>query len=335
MCVEGLLDLTGRPDCPGSWSVRTDKIRTRQASRIRLIDEEVEENEASISGCAPMDEGSNLEVLDVVTDTLLAVVVPASGVSSTRRHKTVVTEDSNEEEIEGGERNKGNAGPSGGPTNRSWKNLRYYIDALLDSDKGKVQNVSKAKRAVKQAAPVHKMASDALRLRPRQVPTQTKKGKGKVVPESLRVYKVEAVAYYMKPTALCSTDLVEVLRLLSSNNKNPYRFYRIRYKVKLVVARSEALRKWNFPGNCQFIPLGKGYFKILLDNEVDKMRIWGGGPWHIDGQLLRVNIWTPDFDINKQKNTHAMVWVKFLGLGTEYWEEDVLMSIARTVGNPI
>ncbi|KAF6160463.1 hypothetical protein GIB67_019232 [Kingdonia uniflora] len=106
-------------------------------------------------------------------------------------------------------------------------------------------------------------------------------------------------------------------------------------KVKLVVARSEALSKWNLSGNCQFIPLGKGYFTILLDNETDKVRIWGGGPWNSDGQLLRVNIWTPDFDINKQKITHAMVWVKFPGLGTEYWEEDVLMSIARTVGNPV
>ncbi|KAF6151149.1 hypothetical protein GIB67_002401 [Kingdonia uniflora] len=106
-------------------------------------------------------------------------------------------------------------------------------------------------------------------------------------------------------------------------------------KVKLAVARSEALSKWNLSGYCQFIPLGKGYFTIFLDNEADKVRIWGGGPWHIDCQLLRVNIWTPDFDINKQKNTHAMVWVKFPGLGTEYWEEDVLMSIARTVGNPV
>ncbi|KAF6155539.1 hypothetical protein GIB67_004533 [Kingdonia uniflora] len=72
-----------------------------------------------------------------------------------------------------------------------------------------------------------------------------------------------------------------------------------------------------------------------LDNEADILRIWGGGPWHIEGQLLKVTMWTPDFDINKQKNTHAMVWVKFPGLVTEYWEEDVLMSMARTVGNPV
>ncbi|KAF6174010.1 hypothetical protein GIB67_039961 [Kingdonia uniflora] len=30
-----------------------------------------------------------------------------------------------------------------------------------------------------------------------------------------------------------------------------------------------------------------------------------------------------------------MVWVKFPDLGTEYWEEDVLMSMARIVGNPV
>ncbi|KAF6142042.1 hypothetical protein GIB67_038010 [Kingdonia uniflora] len=106
-------------------------------------------------------------------------------------------------------------------------------------------------------------------------------------------------------------------------------------KVKLAVARTEEMNKWNLVGKCQFIPLGKGYFTILLDNETDKLRIWGRGPWHIEGELLRVTMWTPDFDINKQKNTHAMVWVKFPGLGTEYWEDDVLMSMARTVGNPI
>ncbi|KAF6151339.1 hypothetical protein GIB67_040612 [Kingdonia uniflora] len=105
-------------------------------------------------------------------------------------------------------------------------------------------------------------------------------------------------------------------------------------KVKLAIARTEAMNKWNLTGNCQFAPLGKGYFMILLDNEADKLRIWGGGPWHIKGKLLRVTMWTLDFDINKQKNTHAMVWVKFPGLGIEYWEEDVLMSMARTVGNP-
>ncbi|KAF6168444.1 hypothetical protein GIB67_004996 [Kingdonia uniflora] len=53
-------------------------------------------------------------------------------------------------------------------------------------------------------------------------------------------------------------------------------------KVKHVVARTEAMSKWSPAGNCQFIPLGKGYFTILLDNESDKLRIWSGGPWHIE-----------------------------------------------------
>ncbi|KAL5704903.1 hypothetical protein ACHQM5_023265 [Ranunculus cassubicifolius] len=30
-----------------------------------------------------------------------------------------------------------------------------------------------------------------------------------------------------------------------------------------------------------------------------------------------------------------MIWVKFPGLSLEYWEVDILMAMARTIGNPI
>ncbi|KAF6165530.1 hypothetical protein GIB67_015853 [Kingdonia uniflora] len=61
-------------------------------------------------------------------------------------------------------------------------------------------------------------------------------------------------------------------------------------KVKLVVARTKAMSKWSLAGNYQFIPLSKGYFTILLDNESDKLRIWSGGPWHIEvGNPVQVN----------------------------------------------
>ncbi|KAF6138145.1 hypothetical protein GIB67_033559 [Kingdonia uniflora] len=37
----------------------------------------------------------------------------------------------------------------------------------------------------------------------------------------------------------------------------------------------------------------------------------------------------------KQKNTYALVWVKFPGLGVEFWEVDTLMALGRTLGTPI
>ncbi|KAF6166783.1 hypothetical protein GIB67_005659 [Kingdonia uniflora] len=81
-----------------------DKMRTCRSSRLRLIDEEIEEYEASVSGRAPMEEGSDVEELIITADVPLAVVILEIGVSSSSRHNTVVTEDNDEEEMEGGER---------------------------------------------------------------------------------------------------------------------------------------------------------------------------------------------------------------------------------------
>ncbi|KAF6150650.1 hypothetical protein GIB67_022262 [Kingdonia uniflora] len=51
-------------------------MRTRQSLRLRLIDEEVKANQASMSGRGLRDESSDIEVLDVAADVPLDVVVP-------------------------------------------------------------------------------------------------------------------------------------------------------------------------------------------------------------------------------------------------------------------
>ncbi|KAF6138590.1 hypothetical protein GIB67_032484 [Kingdonia uniflora] len=87
------------------------KMHNRRASRQRLIDDRFKEFEASISGRAPMDEGSDVEVLDIVNEAPLSMVLPAEEVPVSRRRRTIVTEDSDEEETVWGE--GGNVGPSG------------------------------------------------------------------------------------------------------------------------------------------------------------------------------------------------------------------------------
>ncbi|KAF6151290.1 hypothetical protein GIB67_020612 [Kingdonia uniflora] len=92
-----------------------EKMHTRRASRLRLIDKEVK-NENNVSGHAQMDEGSNVEELVIAKDIPLAVVILEAGGSSSRYRKEVATEDSGEEEMEGGQKKKGKgqAEPSGG-----------------------------------------------------------------------------------------------------------------------------------------------------------------------------------------------------------------------------
>ncbi|KAF6165287.1 hypothetical protein GIB67_042703 [Kingdonia uniflora] len=93
-------------------------MHTRQASRQRRIDEEIEAFEGSISGRTPMDKGSDLEVLDIVVGASLSMVLPSGEIPITRCRRMVVTEDSEEEEIVWRERGEGNLGPSGGE--KSW-----------------------------------------------------------------------------------------------------------------------------------------------------------------------------------------------------------------------
>ncbi|KAF6145195.1 hypothetical protein GIB67_041390 [Kingdonia uniflora] len=62
-------------------------MRTRQSSRLMLIDEETEVNETSISGRGSRDESSDIEVLTITADVPLAVVVPEGGASCSKCRK--------------------------------------------------------------------------------------------------------------------------------------------------------------------------------------------------------------------------------------------------------
>ncbi|KAF6168009.1 hypothetical protein GIB67_020118 [Kingdonia uniflora] len=99
--------------------------------------------------------------------------------------------------------------------------------------------------------------------------------------------------------------------------------------------RAQALELWKPKGTYRLILVCKGCITIFMDNEEDRNKIWSGGPWVIGKQLLRLSPWSPFFDLEKKQNTHALVWVNFLGLGVEFWEADTLMAPGRTLGTPI
>ncbi|KAF6136835.1 hypothetical protein GIB67_030120 [Kingdonia uniflora] len=81
----------------------------------RPVYEEIEEHEASVSGRAPMVEGSDVKELIIAADAPLAVVVSEIRVSGSKRQKVRVTEERDEEEMEGGEKvgHEGSVEPSG------------------------------------------------------------------------------------------------------------------------------------------------------------------------------------------------------------------------------
>ncbi|KAF6175072.1 hypothetical protein GIB67_038985 [Kingdonia uniflora] len=80
-------------------------------------------------------------------------------------------------------------------------------------------------------------------------------------------------------------------------------------KVKFKAAQEYARTQWKLLGKCKLIPLGKGFFIIKLDNESDKIHIWGQGPWMVEKILMR--------------------------LPSELWSHKIVMSLGKTLGAPI
>ncbi|KAF9620425.1 hypothetical protein IFM89_012602 [Coptis chinensis] len=80
---------------------------------------------------------------------------------------------------------------------------------------------------------------------------------------------------------------------------------------------------------CKFCFIGRGF----LTCEEDLRSIWGGDPWKFGDQIFQLSKWTPDFDPAVHRTSITAVWVKFPKLGQQYWDYEILMSVARGVGN--
>ncbi|XP_026433435.1 uncharacterized protein LOC113330843 [Papaver somniferum] len=57
--------------------------------------------------------------------------------------------------------------------------------------------------------------------------------------------------------------------------------------------------------------------------------------WFFGHQKLNLIEWFPGFDAEKQRYSHASVWVTFPGLSMEFWTEKTLLTMAKSLGTPI
>ncbi|XP_026377869.1 uncharacterized protein LOC113272207 [Papaver somniferum] len=104
--------------------------------------------------------------------------------------------------------------------------------------------------------------------------------------------------------------------------------------IKFVDAAVILRQKWTLVGDCKLIPLGRGFFTIKLDNEIDR-RFIKAGQWEVLNQVLQVRNWKSNFRPSNQRTSKARVWVCFPGLGLEFRKEKILFTICKDIGTPI
>ncbi|XP_026433429.1 uncharacterized protein LOC113330837 [Papaver somniferum] len=85
----------------------------------------------------------------------------------------------------------------------------------------------------------------------------------------------------------------------------------------------------------QFVPMSRGFFIIKLRSQEAKDKIMKVEAWFFGHQKLNLIEWFPGFDAEKQRSSHASVWVTFPGLSMEFWTEKTLLTMAKSLGTPI
>lgn len=81
--------------------------------------------------------------------------------------------------------------------------------------------------------------------------------------------------------------------------------------------------------------MGRGYYEFYFASETDIRSVWAKGTTILRPSVLRLFEWKKDFNMHKQKNTHAQVWIHLIELPQEYWMDRTLREIASAVGTPL
>lgn len=115
-------------------------------------------------------------------------------------------------------------------------------------------------------------------------------------------------------------------RLVLNKGDKPYTTKDIHLKLQ---------KQWKVSGEWSMRPLGRGFFEFTFSSDTDLRMVWAIGTVNLKPGVLRLFEWTKDFNMNKQRNTHAQVWIRLMELPQEYWMDRTLREIASAVGTPL
>ncbi|KAH1213844.1 hypothetical protein GmHk_14G041722 [Glycine max] len=94
-------------------------------------------------------------------------------------------------------------------------------------------------------------------------------------------------------------------------------------------------RIWKLVAGFDILDIGNHFYMVKFDTTEDRQKVIDGGPWMIFYHYLTVQTWTPDFISPTTKIDKTMVWVCFPGLNLIYYDESILLALARAIGTLI
>ncbi|XP_057443947.1 uncharacterized protein LOC130736117 [Lotus japonicus] len=92
---------------------------------------------------------------------------------------------------------------------------------------------------------------------------------------------------------------------------------------------------WKPAGGFELKDIHHGYFLVQFDLVEDRAKVMAGAPWMIFDHYLSVKPWTPEFVAANSKINTTMAWIHIPGLGFQFYDESILVTLASGVGKSI
>ena len=102
-------------------------------------------------------------------------------------------------------------------------------------------------------------------------------------------------------------------------------------KIRFLTMRNRFKVIWKLSERFELMDVGNGFFMLKCDLEIDRKKIMEGGLWMIFDHYLAVQTWSPEFASSTSQIEKMLVWIWFLGINMMYYDESVLMALAKGV----
>ncbi|GLJ13638.1 hypothetical protein SUGI_0216940 [Cryptomeria japonica] len=87
---------------------------------------------------------------------------------------------------------------------------------------------------------------------------------------------------------------------------------------------------WKTPQITKFMP--KGFFIVVFASEEERRKVLEGGLWTMNGKPLYIQKWFRNFNPLKIEPYERPIWIRLNNLPMEYWSEEALEKIGRSLG---
>lgn len=90
--------------------------------------------------------------------------------------------------------------------------------------------------------------------------------------------------------------------------------------------------RWKGLDEFKVVDLPNGYYFINCESQEMQLKLIFDGPWTMNGLILQLAPWQPNFQPTFSRLSTAAVWIQLYHLPAELWEGDILETIAAQFG---